>query len=200
MKIQEGHYFPTPIWTIDVDDHDDLDASLIAAIAELKREDPGGVQKSNLMGWQSRSDLHRDARFADLFGLVHRVANAIAPQFDPVAGASLAINSAWANVNPYGASNAPHMHAGSALSGSYYAKTPDDCGDLEFLDPRLAAVHGRIDYPQDKPNALTNSRFTMRAQAGLMVLFPGWLQHYVHPNRSQQDRLSFAFNLAFVRR
>jgi len=200
MKIEQGYYFPTPIWTVEVPDHEPLDTGLIAFVERLRAQDPGGVQKSNLMGWQSRSDLHRDPAFAPLAALVLGVADAITPQFEVFPDAVLDIQNAWANANPYGASNAPHVHAGSALSGSYYARTPENCGDIEFLDPRGAAVTARPVYPQERPNVLTNSRFTLRARAGLLVLFPGWLQHYVHPNRSQEDRISFAFNLGFVHR
>lgn len=200
MRVQQGFYFPTPIWTVEVPDHEALDAGLLAFIHELREQDPQGVQKSNLMGWQSRSDIHREPGFAPLAEIVLQVADAITPQFEVVPDAVLDIQNAWANINPYGASNAPHVHAGSALSGSYYVKTPPDCGDIEFLDPRGAAVTSRIAYPQERPNAITNSRFTMRARAGTLVLFPGWLQHYVHPNRSHEERVGIAVNLAFVPR
>jgi hypothetical protein len=61
-------------------------------------------------------------------------------------------------------------------------------GVLEFLDPRAAveAVTAPGD-PYGEP-------FRIRAQAGLLVIFPSWLYHWVHPYRGQTPRIAVSFN------
>jgi uncharacterized protein (TIGR02466 family) len=46
----------------------------------------------------------------------------------------------WANINPPGGYNRPHMHPNSLWSGVYYIKTPKNCGHLKLEDPRSVAL------------------------------------------------------------
>ena len=42
----------------------------------------------------------------------------------------------WANINPPGGYNRPHIHPNSHFSGVYYIKATKDSGDIVFNDPR----------------------------------------------------------------
>ena len=46
----------------------------------------------------------------------------------------------------------------------------------------------------------TRKRFTFRPRAGTCLLWPAFLKHWVHPNRSDEERVSAAFNSWFVRK
>jgi hypothetical protein len=61
-------------------------------------------------------------------------------------------------------------------------------GILEFLDPRsgVEAVTAPGD-PYGEP-------FRVRPQAGLLVVFPSWLYHWVHPYAGQTPRIAISFN------
>jgi hypothetical protein len=61
-------------------------------------------------------------------------------------------------------------------------------GVLEFLDPRsgVEAVTAPGD-PYGEP-------FRVRPQAGLIVIFPSWLYHWVHPYAGQTPRIAISFN------
>ena len=93
-----------------------------------------------------------------------------------------------------GAYHAPHSHPDSAWSGVYYVDpgtaSPDHLlsGVLEFLDPRsgVEAVTAPGD-PYGEP-------FRVRPQAGLLVVFPSWLYHWVHPYAGQTPRIAISFN------
>jgi len=104
--------------------------------------------------------------------------------------------SAWATLCRAGAYHAPHSHPDSAWSGVYYvdpgAGSADQplSGILEFLDPRagVEAVTAPGD-PYGEP-------FRVRPQAGLLVIFPSWLYHWVHPYTGQTPRIAISFNAA----
>lgn len=199
MKIEQGMYFPTPIWTISLDEAEVSPQALIDWVHALREADPSGVQKSNVGGWQSPSDLHRHPEFGPLRQAIEEAAGAISRQYEVYDDAIPVVQNAWANVNDLGAANAVHVHAGSAFSGSYYARVPEGSGDIEFVDPRGLAIASRMLYPQPHPNRLTNSRLTLTPKAGTIIMFPGWLQHYVHPNQTDEERVGFAFNMSFVK-
>ena len=42
--------------------------------------------------------------------------------------------------------------------------------------------------------------FTWYFAPTLLLIFPGWLQHSVQPNRSEEFRVSISFNMGFRRK
>ncbi|MDX2039142.1 MAG: 2OG-Fe(II) oxygenase family protein [Isosphaeraceae bacterium] len=107
--------------------------------------------------------------------------------------------SAWANVSRKTHYHRIHNHPGSAWSGVYYVKagtSPADqplSGVIEFLDPRgfteMVAVPGEP-YGQ---------KIVLRAEAGTMLIFPGFLYHFVNPYMGEGERISIAFNVAALK-
>jgi hypothetical protein len=83
-----------------------------------------------------------------------------------------------------------HSHPGARWAGVFFVDA-DECGDapgvLEFLDPRHAA----------RPWGLRT--FALRPEAGLLVMFPGWLEHWVQPIGGGCKRISLAFNVGQAR-
>lgn len=105
--------------------------------------------------------------------------------------------SAWANISRKGNYHRMHNHPGSVWSGVYYvsaAPVAEDSlgGVLEFYDPRP------FTEMVDAPFSPYGQRMIIRPVAGSMVLFPGWMYHAVHPNQTDDVRLSIAFNAAWV--
>ena len=87
----------------------------------------------------------------------------------------------------------PHVHAGSTVSGIYYAQMadleePEGCIDL--ITP--------IDA-QEMTFLKGHSRSYCRIlpKAGIMTLFPSYLRHYTHPFESDEERICIVCN-AFV--
>ncbi|MBU6172972.1 MAG: hypothetical protein KGQ60_04175, partial [Planctomycetes bacterium] len=99
---------------------------------------------------------------------------------------------AWANVSQRGHYHRMHNHPGSAWSGCYYVhgtSNPNSlAGTLELYDPRPFTE--MVDVP-GKPYG---QRIVIRPEPGLLILFPGWLYHFVHPVDSDEPRISIAFN------
>lgn len=106
----------------------------------------------------------------------------------------------WYNTNRYGDHHAPHTHPRSYLSGTYYVKVPlgpasvDDPrarpGCISFYDPRTGANMITVGTERD-----ARSVHTVHPSAGMLLMWPSPLQHYVHPNLSEEHRVSISFNL-----
>jgi len=107
----------------------------------------------------------------------------------------------WANVNRLGDYHDPHNHPHAYLSGTYYVRVPESRaplrnradvrpGCITFYDPRAAANMAAIrDDPQIEPE------FTVAPRPGMILLWPAFLMHFVHPNLSNEPRMSISFNL-----
>jgi uncharacterized protein (TIGR02466 family) len=80
------------------------------------------------------------------------------------------------------------------LSGVYYLTAPQDCGDIVFRDPRPGALGAPFRLFKDDCDHASFTPF-----AGLMILFPSYLEHFVLPSRSDEDRISISFDLTLGR-
>ena len=104
--------------------------------------------------------------------------------------------SAWANVLRNGGYNSVHNHPNCMWSGVYYVDrgepdpTPNENGKLELLDPR-----GGINMMYIENNVL-DGRYVIEPAPGLMLMFPSWLKHMVHPYYGKGERISVAFNVS----
>jgi len=96
----------------------------------------------------------------------------------------------WVNLHDRGGFNFLHMHEGSLLSGSFYLQVPAGSGQFVFRDPRPGVLHGFV--KGGVPNGHADIHLT--PSAGLLVLFPCWMEHYVEPHDSDEPRITIAFN------
>lgn len=107
--------------------------------------------------------------------------------------------NAWINVNkPNGISlqnNIPHVHPGRYWTFVYYVKAEPNCGDLELASPLKNmlgyAIPNQV-YSQLTP--FNTLQWNVSPVAGKLVMFPGWIEHRAHQNKSNADRISIAFN------
>jgi len=107
----------------------------------------------------------------------------------------------WANVNQLGDYHNLHNHPHAWLSGTYYVQVPktDDLPPgrndrtpncISFYDPRPQANMLAIaDDPQVDPE------HRLHPHNGLIMLWPAFLHHSVHPNLSHTPRISVSFNI-----
>ena len=192
--------FAVPIMLHQWDDCDALNQGLREAILEKEKRDTGGRSRSNIGGWHSQDDLDKwtGAAGKDLVQRIIGLVNHATSQIYTAAGEtendvrwSIGL---WANVNRKGHYNNVHIHPYSTWSGVYYVDPGDQpmsndtpAGTLTFLSPNLAGTNTFFTkvLPQSS---------SVRPSAGLMVLFPSYLQHFVHPYEGERPRISIAFN------
>lgn len=108
---------------------------------------------------------------------------------------------AWANINRLGDYHDPHNHPHAYLSGTYYLKMPTEAakkrhradvrpGCITFYDPRTGFNMSSI-----KDDPYVDPEFTVKPEAGLLMMWPAALMHFVHPNLSDETRISLSFNI-----
>lgn len=201
MQIEVTEAFPTLIGRLRVPDAETMNRDLQTLIlAEEAKHSTWG--RSNIGGWHSSTDfLNRPE--PSVAGLTTWLAWAVSRMVEASAGPGTAKGSvslsAWATICRAGAYHAPHSHPDSAWSGVYYVdageKTPDHplSGVLEFLDPRagVEAVTAPGD-PYGEP-------LRVKPEDGLLVIFPSWLYHWVHPYVGETPRIAVSFNATLER-
>lgn len=187
--------FPIPIWSRKIVDHERINTKLIELCAALEANTES-MKRSNSGGWHSHNRVHALEECSEIVRIISLTCIGCAKhmEFD-FDNFELVIKEMWLNKNGRGNFNKIHLHPNSILSGTYYVKTPEDCGNIEFHDP-IAARMMNI-YPVKKRKSIHMGTIDHPAKAGTLLLFPSWLQHSVQPNLSDDYRISLSFNISY---
>ncbi len=108
---------------------------------------------------------------------------------------------AWANINRAGDYHDPHNHPHAYLSGTYYLKMPGEGAKkrqrsdvrpnaITFYDPRTGFNMSSI-----RNDPYVDPELTIMPKPGLLMMWPAALMHFVHPNLSDETRISLSFNI-----
>ncbi|MBM3538573.1 MAG: hypothetical protein FJX55_12155 [Alphaproteobacteria bacterium] len=191
--------FVTPVLVRRWPDAADLNRRLREVILAAESRDPG-MARSNVGGWHSNDDFFswEDPAIGELRARVAEGTREITLHIcgEGLKGrdAEVAI-SGWANVSRDRAYNRPHDHLRYTWSGVYYVtlgeQEPEleNNGAIEFLDPRLG-----VDF-SNLPGAMVGPFLRVQPEACMMLMFPSWLRHWVHPFHGRGERISIAFNV-----
>jgi uncharacterized protein (TIGR02466 family) len=167
-----------------------------------------GNRISNIGGWQSQPDFldWPDPAVAQYAAEVDKGIQSISTMPSLLEGRAIDPQKrvgytayGWANVNQSGHYNMLHVHSGSDWSVVYYVATgtpsPDTPmnGRIELRDPRPSAAFARM------PGFTSGQPMLIKPQPGLMIIFPAWIEHWVHPFVGDGKRISIAINVALNR-
>jgi uncharacterized protein (TIGR02466 family) len=187
--LQSYDLFATRIWQARLEALQPHFAEWTRWILELRATHPAPAGRTNRQGWNSQEmAILEQARLAPLRQVV-RLACAQALAEMGRAEQAFEIQS-WVNLHDRGGFNFLHLHEASLLSGSFYLKVPPGSGDLVFRDPRPGVLHHAL--KGSFPNA--HADINLRPSAGLLVLFPCWMEHFVEPHAGDEPRICIAFN------
>ena len=107
----------------------------------------------------------------------------------------------WPNINRFGDYHDLHNHPHSYLSGTYYIQVPTDFESLPGRsDRRPGAITFYDPRPQANMTAIRNdpqieAEYTVMPEPGMILLWPSFLHHFVHPNLAHTARISVSFNV-----
>jgi uncharacterized protein (TIGR02466 family) len=180
-KVNIVSLWPTSILMTEY--HENL-PDLISEIYRLSNE-TNNIKKSNYGGWQSNVDLYSNDKFKPLCQYIAKIC------FEQFGKDSTTIHQMWVGINKKYHHNVIHNHGSQYhVSGVYYVSVPLESGDIVFRDPRPAATSSSARELFDKGEC---ERF--RPYSGLILLFPSYLDHFVLPSESAEDRICISFDL-----
>jgi uncharacterized protein (TIGR02466 family) len=190
--------FGTPIMTYQWPESENHNAGLIDAIHANKAKSQG-MTRSNAGGWHSDVDLmtwpspEMKVLQDRIFTMTRTITQAT---MQAPGGRTFDFKiSAWANINTHGSYNRVHNHPNATWSGVYYVANGEledgwpENGKLELVDPRVGIDMIHLE------GTFMGGRTLIDPKPGLMIMFPSWLQHFVHPFYGEGERISIAFNI-----
>lgn len=160
---------------------------------ESKRNSAGRVV-SNGGGWQSDNLDLAAPELAELFREVGKRLDEVHRAFEFSPSLRQVITEAWININQKGNFNWSHDHPGCLFSAVYYVKGGPDKGELEMKTPIVPHTYTISNEMVAGFNAFTGHAMVVPPVTGDLLIFPSWLLHRVNMSRSEEDRISIAFN------
>ena len=181
-------FFPTFVYGKDVQ----LDNNKLAQdIINWSNQDKG-VQKTNYKGWHSTTDMGDKPEYQLLVTELLRMQKEIYDNEHIDRYARL--GNMWANINPPGGMNMPHLHPNALFSGVYYVKSQPQSGRLKIYDPRPGVQTNMPIRKPGNPGKDMWREVNLEPIVGRIIMFPAWLWHSVEENRSNDIRISVSFN------
>ena len=199
MKILDLH--PVRIYVEDIPDEKSDRISLIDEVYNIRYNNPLGIERSNLGGWHSPNNLMENPKFNKLNNIIIDIINnqIIENDYELLKNMKLIVDKiecSWAIINNEKDGNQTHTHAGNWLSGCFYIKAPsynlNYQGNIGLLDQVSARVH------ESEPFRSHHSEpYYIEPKEGRLVIFPSWMSHQVTPNFTNEDRISYSFNITY---
>ena len=150
------------------------------------------ASKSNVGGYQSRSNFHVDenGEIIESFYLFHERIKHHIGKTTEIYCMGMEINqinfsNMWFNFNYKNCYNNIHVHPKASISGVLWVQTIEEHPPITFHDPN--------DYAKTSMGIKTSEAFYPKD--GDMLLFPSYLHHGVNINTTDVTRISIAFNL-----
>ena len=181
-------FFPTFIYGKDVQ----LDNNKLAQDIINWSNQNSGVKKTNYKGWHSTTDMHTKPEYQELITELMRMQKEIYDNEHLDRYAKL--GNMWANINPPGSMNRPHVHPNALFSGVYYVKAQSNSGRLKIFDPRPGTHMQMPVRKSGNPGKDLWRDASIEPKIGRIIMFPAWLWHSVEENVSNDIRISVSFN------
>jgi uncharacterized protein (TIGR02466 family) len=184
--------FRTPIYLFEPADLAATNEELVTRLVAERDAHPGLV-RSNVGGWHSTPDLSQrpDACYRALRGALVEHTGRVMDELDPTRPRSRFGVQAWAMVMRRGDYTTLHDHGEAHWSVVYFADAGEPSGEragvLAFVDPRRGGRPGGV--------LRVGTTFEVRPSTGMLVVFPGWLQHFVHGYDGDRPRVSISANI-----
>ena len=188
MKIGIEEIFTTPILVAELD----LDLNKIVDYCYNYKNSNSGRKISNFGGYQSNDIDLNDNLLIDLKNNVNNIVSDVGRSILNLNN-NLKISNYWFNINNYKDFNIPHKHSFSILSCVFYAKVPENSGRLVLTNDYEIPCYLETKFVM-RGNKFNSTERIFNPKDNSLFIFPSWINHFVEPNMSKEDRISFAFN------
>ena len=187
--------FPTCIHSLEIDNFDTYRDQLIKESYQNRDEDPMGRELSNRGGWQSNQMDIGDCKSEILKNIIMSSVSKL-----PMSGNFSCTIEGWKNINEPGNFNISHSHPRSHFSGVLWIKTPKNCGNIVFESPQIFNRYQELDSYSDESKFDSNNYMTyyFTPKEGNVLILSSNLQHEVNENKSNEDRISYSFNITLI--
>ena len=192
------YFFPTVMQVSEIEKSSDLNRRLVTAVHDVRSNIPNAKPEMwscdlyTTFAYPQSLGLLKREPFSDLEPIILREATRFGHELSlQIETYPPRVTDFWVNIFGKGHAQDVHRHPNSIISGIYYVQAPEDAGSLVLHAP----ADDELMPPVERSNPLNSGTQLWQPVAGQMLLFRSWLRHSVMPNRSDEERISVAFDI-----
>lgn len=199
--------FPTPVLGRLWGNTAELNSRLTTELWKNRAHNPDGIYRSNAAGtWHSDDKILRSTGQAGekLANMFFKQFSAMADQLGGQEGGKYEMSmQAWAMMYAEGGYATVHTHPNCHFSGVYYVNG-GGADQATMMATGVNVKPGTLEFVNTNggnrqiAGLNMNPAFRVEPRAGLMLIFPSWLPHFVHP-AATDNRISIACNATMLR-
>jgi uncharacterized protein (TIGR02466 family) len=153
---------------------------------------------NNPIGWEDGVQTNIKARTNSIndFGLTHLkkyIEHHVKKYIDQTQSrhpVPIALRHSWVNKTSRDQGQDWHQHEDAYISGTYYYQTTGNDGMFNIMNPTPWMRQELFPFGN-----IADRQYDIKPAVGKLLLFPGWLQHSVEKNKTDDTRISISFNL-----
>jgi len=165
-------------------------------INNVKMLDYFPLDKENGYGSSNTSILEQSC-FMDLKTILYQHLNDYCDILKIQDNLQFYITNSWSTLHKLNDGSRTHSHRNSLISGILYIQCDENSGQIGFekdLSTTTIFPHS-LDIQFKESNLLNMKHIMYKPCPGDLLIFPSFLQHWVTPSSSDQDRYVVAFNV-----
>jgi uncharacterized protein (TIGR02466 family) len=196
-QLQVAYNFPCPIYIIERSDFLEEVNSVSEEALEVQRKER---DLNEIYPVYMTGNYFGNPRMADFSEFVGSTAwNILNEQGYAMQDKAVQFTEMWTQEHHKHSAMDAHIHGfGSQIVGFYFLKTPENCSNVVFHDPRAAKV--QIDLPEQDVNTATpaSKAINFTPKPGMMIFANSWLAHSFTRHAADTPIKFVHFNLTVI--
>ena len=202
QDMEYDYLFPSILGRIKLDEDD---SGIFDFCQNKKQESKGRIRSNQDGGWQSNDltweEIEEFPAMTSLLESIGTEANQYKNDIGWRIDAHCFVENWWININSRNSMNSLHIHPLCCFSGAYYVHAdPEVHGPIVFRTPlhaRMGMIDSRLEPNSELQdhNPTTAESWQYPPETGNLLIFPSWLEHYVNPSKTDDERISISFNI-----
>jgi uncharacterized protein (TIGR02466 family) len=193
MTLESQGIFPVPFFREVFPNSENLKNSIVPKLLEIEKNDKNPI-KYSLNGYTNYNPQEQILDHKDLVELKSYILSAAQEAHISIGlGGELKFSNSWFAINRKYSYHEKHNHLPDLWSGVYYVKANLNDSGLTLCNPNFENNWPFMSISQ--PNYYTSSEITCQAETGVLYIFPSYLNHKVHQQTNDSERIMIAFNM-----
>jgi hypothetical protein len=178
-KLEEFHYFVTPIYAIKAPQFLNVVRKISMAYLQASRTE---INKMTVMTGNFSHEKEIEPFSQYVSQTVWNILNSQGINMDSLA---TFFNEMWCQEHNYQSAIDTHMHGnGSCMSVFYFLDMPVGACQMIIHDPRPAKVITTLPFKDDQKECLGSNQIVFTPQEGILLFAPPWLPHQFTRNNA----------------
>lgn len=163
---------------------------------ETKKNNQSSIRGKGICSYNIKRDLNLDPSFIELTEFINKEAGTYWNRLGYSKSGKPGVYEMWVNRYEQESFIDMHNHSPIHMTASFYLQHPTNGGNIIFEHPNAILLkHQPYDFDQMRYKSFEQE---ITVKTGMLIIFPGYINHKTQPNLSNEDRIIIGSNICNV--